>query len=94
MGHPRYPAGFGSCVVASHIVGEFCRAEAHQFWADSISLLDADSVDPARLPTSGHLTDTYLLALAVHHKGKLATLDRRLSSSAVQGGRNALEIIA
>jgi predicted nucleic acid-binding protein len=39
------------------------------------------------------VTDSYLLALAVAHGDRLATLDRRLSDKAVRGGKAALRII-
>ena len=42
---------------------------------------------------SAQITDTYLLALSVHHGGRLATLDRRLSAHAVKGSAEALELI-
>jgi len=41
----------------------------------------------------GQLTDTYLLALAVHHGGRLVSFDRRLSCEAVVGGREALWLL-
>jgi hypothetical protein len=42
---------------------------------------------------AGQLTDTYLLALAVHHGGRLVSFDRRLSCEAVAGGREALWLL-
>jgi len=39
------------------------------------------------------ITDAYLLGLAVHKKGKLATLDQRIPVDAVRGGSKALELI-
>jgi hypothetical protein len=35
----------------------------------------------------------YLLGLAIHKAGKLATLDQHLPAAAVAGGRDALEVI-
>jgi uncharacterized protein len=48
----------------------------HQFWPDSISLPEA--VEMVQQTIKGHkqITDAYLVALALKHKGKLATLDR------------------
>jgi len=43
--------------------------------------------------THAQITDAYLLGLAVHKKGKLATLDQRIPSQAVRDGRQALELI-
>jgi hypothetical protein len=39
------------------------------------------------------VTDTYLLALAVQHGGKLATFDKKLITSAVRGGEAAKFVI-
>ncbi|MEI9850571.1 MAG: hypothetical protein WDN24_06570 [Sphingomonas sp.] len=65
----------------------------HRFWPDDISLVGAGHVDPAQMLTSGQVTDSYLLALAVAHEGRLATFDRRLSFKAVKGGRAALHVV-
>ena len=46
-----------------------------------------------RLPVSRHLTDYYLLALAIEHKAKLATLDRRIDPRPIKGGNAALVVI-
>jgi len=48
----------------------------HQFWTDNISLQDAVRHFEERLVGHQQITDAYLLGLAMHRKGKLATLDR------------------
>ena len=65
----------------------------HQFWPDSLSLLDHSGVDASRLLEASQLTDTDLLALALHHGGRLVSFDRRLSCAGVAGGRQALWLI-
>ena len=49
---------------------------AHRFWADEVSM--RDSLKPFVRKLAGHqqVTDAYLLGLAIHKKGKLATMDR------------------
>jgi predicted nucleic acid-binding protein len=74
-------------------MAELIRHPQHQFWPDSLSLLGQSSVDVSRLLDASQLTDTYLLALAVHHGGRLVSFDRRLSCEAVAGGRQALWLI-
>ncbi|MCG1054010.1 hypothetical protein KQH49_03130 [Mycetohabitans sp. B5] len=49
---------------------------SHPFGLDDLSLLDADHVDANRRLSAAQLTNTYLLALARTHKGKLASFDR------------------
>jgi len=39
------------------------------------------------------MTDVFPLGLAVHHSGKLATLDQRIPAAAVAGGTAALELL-
>jgi len=53
---------------------------AHQFWTDEIGV--AQAVEKSRPQLKGHqqLTDAYLLGLAIHKNGKLATLDRGMLS--------------
>jgi hypothetical protein len=51
-------------------------------------------VHTAALLDSSQITDTYLLALAVQQGGLLVSLDQRLSTNAVEGGAEALELIA
>jgi predicted nucleic acid-binding protein len=66
----------------------------HEFWADDITLFDSQHIDATRLLDSGQVTDTYLLALAQAHGGKLATFDRHLVADAVINGAKALHLIA
>jgi len=49
---------------------------AHRFWADELSFIQA--LEPFHPRLTGHqqVTDAYLLGLAMHKKGKLATMDR------------------
>ena len=65
----------------------------HEFWPDDVSLLDGKRVNCNRLLDSGMVTDSYLLALACAHNGKLATFDRHLVADAVIGGAQALHCI-
>ena len=49
----------------------------HQFWPDDISLLDSGaSIHPHPRPAPA--ADMYLLALALHHGGRLVTSDHHL----------------
>jgi toxin-antitoxin system PIN domain toxin len=48
----------------------------HRFWADDISFIKALALLNLRLAGHQQTTDAYLLGLAIHKKGKLATMDR------------------
>jgi len=89
--HPNYPNRPGDVPVMLAILRQFCESDGHQFWSDDISLRDV--LEPNVIVTHAQITDVYLLALAAHKGGKLATLDQRLPVSAVRGGGEALEFI-
>jgi predicted nucleic acid-binding protein len=58
----------------------------HEFWPDSVRLLDRRHVEGVRLLDSAQVTDSYLLALAASRGGELATFDRQLVRDAVVNG--------
>lgn len=94
MSHPRYGNAVASTQLAAELVAELCSLPGHVYWAADLSLLDSPLVDRTRLLAAEQVTDTYLLALAVRHGGRLATFDKRLVTSAVEGGAAALHVIA
>ncbi len=49
---------------------------AHRFWADELSFIQALERFHPRLAGHQQVTDAYLLGLAIHKRGKLATMDR------------------
>jgi toxin-antitoxin system PIN domain toxin len=57
----------------------------HEFWPDAISVCDATRVRHDRILTPRHLTDVYLLALAVERDGQLVTFDQGIPVTAVLG---------
>lgn len=93
VGHPKYANTPGSPAAVAGVLARLRAQPGHVFWPDDISLLDPQRVDAGRLLTHKQITDSYLLALAIAHGGKLATLDRRLSTAAVYGGRTGLLVI-
>ena len=89
--HPSYPNRPGDATDVLVALEQFCRATTHTFWPDDVSLRGAISGEA--LLTHNQLTDVYLLALAVHHEGKLATFDRRIPTQLIKGGESALHLI-
>jgi uncharacterized protein len=88
LGSHSYPKGPGSSHLARCLLDMMCSQPGHEFWPDEISLRTLGS-----LPISKHLTDHYLLGLAIHRNGKLATMDKRIDASSLPGGQNAYLII-
>ena len=66
---------------------EACHELDHEFWPDDISLRDHARVDFSRVHGHQQITDVYLLAMAVKHKGCLATFDRAIALSAAVGAQ-------
>ena len=55
------------------------------FGLDQLSLLDPAIVDTTRIHGPRQLTDIYLLALAVRHRGRLVTFDESIAVDAIRG---------
>lgn len=62
---------------AASVLAGFVRHPRHRFWADAI---DYSVVSWQGLLGHRQVTDAYLAALARHHQGRLATLDRGLAA--------------
>jgi len=91
FGHPNYPGGPGNPGEARVLLREYRAAAGHQFW--SASLPPCEPSHFPMLPASKHLTDFYLLALAIDHGGRLALFDRRIDPAILPGGAAAYHVI-
>jgi hypothetical protein len=77
--------------AARTLLQEFICQPGHQFWDDTISLVDSRKFPT--LPGSKNLTDYYLLALAIKNGGKLVTFDQRIEPGLLQGGISSYHVI-
>jgi len=93
VGNPRFPNSPGSPQAVAVSLESLLGQQGHEFWADDISFLDRGRFDIHRLLNASQVTDSYLLALAIAHGGKLATLDQRLITDAVRNGAQGLQLI-
>jgi toxin-antitoxin system PIN domain toxin len=90
---PSYPHGFASAAAALECLRTNCAQPSHTFWPDNISLLQAEIwTQPDRI-TATHLTDLYLLALAVKNGGKLVSFDRSIPAHLIRGGKESLLVL-
>lgn len=89
--HPRYPNRPGGVSAVLAMLRQLCAANGHHFWSEDISIRDLVGLDT--IITHAHVTDVYLLGLAVKKGGKLATLDQHLPALAIHHGMAALELI-
>ena len=93
MAATGYAGGAGPTSEVAGYVADLCARDDHEFWSDDISLIDRRHVDRDKLAGPKSLTDTYLLALARAHHGRLATFDRRIAVAAVADGSRHLELL-
>ncbi|MCY7305512.1 MAG: VapC toxin family PIN domain ribonuclease [Rhodoferax sp.] len=86
LSQPAYLNNTPAALVAD-ILGEAAASPLHEFWPDSLSLLSPGALHLNQLLSGRHLTDVYLLALAVRNGGRLVTLDQGIPLSAVPDAR-------
>ena len=89
--HPSYPNRPGDVPVVLNILRQLCAREGHFFWSAEISIREL--LQPEISLLQKHITDAFLLGLAAHKGGKLATFDQRIPIEAVAGGQDALELL-
>lgn len=87
MSHARYPSPI-PVQSGMERLREATASSHHAFWPDDVTLLDETVADAARIHGPRQLTDLYLLALAVHHSGRLVTFDHAIAASAIRGARD------
>ena len=80
----NYPNPQPPAAVAQRLAQALAGAH-HEFWPDSLSLLEPRRLAWEHVLGSRQVTDAYLLALAVQHGGRLVTFDRGISGAAVPG---------
>ncbi len=81
---------------ASQVLLANTAAKDHVFWSDDLPFAEAVAFAGVRLMGHQQVTDAYLLGLAVHRGGVLATLDQRVSALTEPKGaeRKALEVVS
>ena len=93
VGHPKYPNSPGPPGVVVQSLQAIRALPGYVFWPDSLSIADDSFFASALLSSHARVTDSYLLALAHAHKGRLATMDTRLATEVVPHGKAALELL-
>jgi uncharacterized protein len=93
LGKPSYPEGPGDVELVADMLRRWTEHPQHAFWPDDLSLLNAGLFVRPFATGTKHLTDIYLLALAVSRGATLVTLDQRLRTDAVAGGAEAVFLI-
>lgn len=83
MSNPAYPGALPVQAVVERLTTA-SSTRLHEFWPDDLSLLDPEVLDASRIHGPRQITDLYLLALAVKHRGSFVTFDRLISTDAVK----------
>ena len=79
---------------ASEALVQFTHQPGHTYWPDDPAYLDATQTILGRMQGYRQITDAYLLGLAIHNKGKLATLDRGIRHLAGREFAASVELVA
>jgi uncharacterized protein len=86
MSQPAYPGARPVTQIMERL-REAIGHTAHEFWTDGASIVDPRLVDGTKVHSARQVTDTYLLALAVKHAGRLVTFDSGIALAAVKGAK-------
>lgn len=80
VANPAFSPDAVSPLESAGLLASNLKHRHHHFWADEITLSQA--IEPFSNRLAGHqqVTDAYLLGLAIHKKGKLATMDRAVAA--------------
>jgi uncharacterized protein len=72
---------------ATDALAKMMTLAGHVFWADSLRVNDIHAFNGNAIVGHRQVTDAYLIELAKHHKGKVATLDSGLADLLPQSER-------
>jgi toxin-antitoxin system PIN domain toxin len=78
VSNPAFSPDFLTVLEAVRLLTLNVNHPTHSFWADDLPAQEAVRHFQGRLAGHNQVTDAYLLGLAMHKKGRLATLDESL----------------
>lgn len=93
VSNPSFSRDALSPVEALALLDENLSHAGHEFWTDAVQVPAAIKGMEAGLHGYRQLTDTYLLSLAHHRKGVVATFDRGVRTLAGERFAGAVEIV-
>jgi uncharacterized protein len=79
---------------ALEVLRRFTARKEHRFWPMDVDYLTATAPLLPRISGHKQTTDAYLLGLAIHHSGKLATMDKAIPHLAGPDLVRHVELIA
>ena len=78
--NPKFIDGAVAPGEAIALLRQVTTARDHTFWPDNFDVATSDEIPPTLLLGHRQVTDAYLLGLAIHCQGKLATLDNGITA--------------
>ena len=90
---PKYPNCLGTSGRVREALQKFTRQVQAKSCPRQVSLLDDKVLLRPDLLSPSRVSDLYLLAMAAANAACLATFDQRISTAAVAGGPEAMEVI-
>lgn len=82
MSQPAYPNSQPTAQVAARLA-EATRSRHHEFWGADLDALQSAAPRWTAVLSSRHVTDVYLLSLAVARSARFVTFDRHVPLAAV-----------
>ena len=93
--NPASRTGVYRAVEAANFLRRFCSSSDHEFWNESVSLIDRGLFDLSHVSGYRQITDVYLLGLAKKNGGTFVTFDASVPLNAVIGAtRRHLTVLA
>jgi uncharacterized protein len=86
MANPRYLNAQPAVQVAQRLA-KALRTAHHEFWPADADPLGADGIDWPRVLSPRHVTDVYLLSLAVARGGRFVTFDQHIPWQSVPAAK-------
>lgn len=76
--NPRATPEAKTPAEALFLLRQMVSQASHRFWPDEISMARSELIDSSKLHGHRQVTDAHLMALAIHHGGRLVSFDRGL----------------
>ncbi len=85
ISNPAFSPNALTTADAFQLLASNLKHPGHRFWPDNIGLLEATRSFQSQIAGHQQVADAYLLGLALHYKGKLATLDTGMTALVGKG---------
>jgi toxin-antitoxin system PIN domain toxin len=76
VSNPSFSKSSTTVQEATSLLAENLERPGHQYWSADVDYFAAVKPFAERLVGHQQVSDAYLLGLAIHHRGKLVTMDR------------------